>query len=63
MMGFVIPNTASPGKNFGAYQMKVRKIERLTGLNFNPKLPRALADKREVANSGDWPLPGDGKIK
>lgn len=59
MTGFVIPNTSSPGKNFRAYQVKVRDIEQLTGLNFNPVLPRALADKMEVLNSGNWPLPGD----
>ncbi len=61
MTGFVVPNTASPGKDFRTYQVKVRDIEWLTGLNFNPKLPRALADKMEVLNSGNWPLPGDSK--
>lgn len=57
MTGFVIPNTSSPGKNFRIYQVKVREIEKLTGLNFNPNLPRAIADKMEAVNGGDWPMP------
>lgn len=59
MTGFVIPNNATVGKNFRIYQVKVREIEKLTGLNFNPNLPRALADKMEAVNGGDWPMPGD----
>lgn len=59
MTGFVIPNNAVVGKNFRIYQVKVREIEKLTGLNFNPNLPKALADKLEAVNGGDWPMPGD----
>lgn len=59
MTGFVIPNNSSPGKDFRIYQVKVREIERLTGLNFNPNLSRTLADKLEAINGGDWPMPGD----
>lgn len=61
MTAFIIPNTASVGKNFRMYQVKVRDVERSTGLNFNPQLSRSLADNMEVLNSGDWPLPGDKK--
>lgn len=59
MTGFIIPNNSSPGKNFRIYQVKVREIEKLTGLNFNPNLSRAMADKMEAVNGGDWPMPGD----
>lgn len=61
MTGFVIPNTSSPDKNYRVYQVKVREIEKLTGLNFNPNLSRALADKMEAVNGGDWPMPSDKK--
>lgn len=59
MTGFVVPNNSTPGKNFRIYQVKVREIEKLTGLNFNPNLPRAMADKMEAVDGGDWPMPGD----
>lgn len=59
MTGFVIPNSSSPGRKFRNYQVKVREIEKLTGLNFNPNLSRTMADKMEVVNGGDWPMPGD----
>jgi endonuclease G len=59
MTGFIIPNTASVGKDFRVYQVKVRDVERSTGLNFNPQLSRSLADKMEVLNSGSWPMPGN----
>lgn len=61
MTGFVVPNTSSPSRDFRVYQVKVRDVERLTGLNFNPQLSRSLADRMEVLNSGDWPMPGDGR--
>lgn len=61
MTGFVIPNTSAPNKNYRIYQVKVREIEKLTGLNFNPNLSRALADKMEAVNGGDWPTPDDKK--
>jgi endonuclease G len=61
MTGFVIPNNSSLGQNFRSYQVKVREIERLTGLNFNPDLPRKLADEMEAVQGGDWPMPNDRK--
>ena len=59
MTGFVVPNSTSLGKDFRNYQVKVREIEKLTGLNFNPNLARALADKMEAENGGDWIMPGE----
>jgi len=59
MTGFVVPNNSLLGKDFRIYQVKVREIEKLTGLDFNPNLSRALADKMEAANGGDWIMPGE----
>lgn len=59
MTGFVVPNNSLVGRSFGIYQVKVREIEKLTGLNFNPSLSRVLADKMEAVNGGDWVMPGD----
>jgi len=58
MTGFFVPNNTSVGKDFRIYQVKVRTIEKLTGLNFNPNLSRALADKMEAEN-GDWVMPSE----
>lgn len=57
MTGFVIPNNSALGKDFRIYQVKVREVEKLTGLDFNPRLTRALADKMEAVNGGDWVMP------
>lgn len=38
MTGFVVPNSSNPGKDFRIYQVKVREVERLTGMNFNSQL-------------------------
>ena len=57
MTGFVVPNTNNPGKDFRNYQVKVREIEKLTGLNFNSTLSQAEADRLEVVTGGDWILP------
>lgn len=57
MTGFVVPNTNNPGKNFRAYQVKVREVEKRTGLDFNSTLPSAEADKLEVVTGGDWIMP------
>jgi endonuclease G len=57
MTGFVIPNNASPGKDFRSYQIKVREIERKTGLNFNTALSRSDADELEIVKGGDWIMP------
>lgn len=62
MTGFVVPNNSSLGKNFRVYQVKVREIEKLTGMNFNPNLQRAIADKMEAVDGGDWLMPGDRTI-
>lgn len=56
MTGFVIPNEADQGDDPGPFQVSVRHIEGLTGLDFNPELTRADADKLE-ANAGGWLLP------
>lgn len=58
MTGFIVPNTNNPGKDFRNYQVKVREIEKRTGLNFNSLLTSAEADKLEVATGGDWIMPG-----
>jgi len=57
MTGFIVPNTNSPGKDFRNYQVKVREIEKRTGLDFNSLLTSAEADKLEVVNGGDWNMP------
>jgi endonuclease G len=56
MTGFVIPNIASLGRDFGEYQVSVRTIENLTGLDFNPKLNRSESDKLEAGGS-NWLIP------
>lgn len=62
MTAFVVPNNSLIGQSFRIYQVKVREVEKLTGLNFNPDLPRNLADEMEAVKGGDWPMPGDRKI-
>lgn len=57
MTGFIVPNSNSVDKEFRVYQVKVREIERLTGLNFNPALSQADADRMEVVAGGDWIMP------
>lgn len=57
MTGFVVPNTNNPGKDFRAYQVNVREIEKLSGLNFNSQLTQVEADRLEVATGGDWIMP------
>jgi endonuclease G, mitochondrial len=57
MTGFVVPNTSTPGKDLRIYQVKVREIEKLTGLNFNPDLSQVEADKLESITGGDWVIP------
>jgi DNA/RNA endonuclease G (NUC1) len=54
----MVPNTNSPGKDFRNYQVKVREIEKCTGLDFNSALPSAEAAKLEVVTGGDWIMPG-----
>lgn len=64
MTGFVVPNTSTPGKDFRAYQVKVREIEKVSGLNFNSQLTQSEADRLEVTTGGDWIMPSSrGKHK
>ncbi len=56
MTAFVIPNDDQRGEDPRLYQVSVREVERLTGLDFNPVLPRAEADRLE-ANGQAWVLP------
>lgn len=56
MTAFIIPNRADVGDDPGRYQVNVREVERATGLNFNPNLGRADADRLEVGG-GNWMLP------
>lgn len=56
MTAFIIPNRADVGDDPGRYQVNVRDVERATGLNFNPNLGRADADRLEVGG-GNWMLP------
>jgi endonuclease G len=57
MTGFVVPNVTTVSKEFRVYQIKVREIEKLTGLDFNPQLKRSDADKLEAVDGGDWLMP------
>lgn len=56
MTAFVIPNRADLGDDPSRYQVRVRDVERMTGLDFNPSLSRSDADRLESAG-GDWLLP------
>lgn len=56
MTAFVIPNRVDVGDAPEKYQVTVRDVEKLSGLNFNAELDRATADKLEVGG-GDWPIP------
>ena len=56
MTAFVIPNDDQRGEDPRPYQVSVREVERLTGLDFNPVLPRSEADRLE-ANGQAWLLP------
>ncbi len=56
MTAFVIPNDGQRGEDPRPYQMSVREVEKVTGLDFNPQLSRIEADSVEV-NSTSWILP------
>jgi endonuclease G len=56
MTAFVIPNDGQRGEDPRPYQLSVREVEKVTGLDFNPQLSRIEADSLEV-NSTSWVLP------
>lgn len=56
MTAFIIPNRGDVGDDPARFQVNVREVERVTGLNFNPNLARADADRLEVGG-GNWMLP------
>ena len=56
MTAFIIPNLDGQGDDPARFQVSVREVERASGLNFNPELSRADADKMEV-NGGNWIIP------
>lgn len=56
MTAFIIPNRPDVGEDPARYQVRVRDVEHATGLDFNPILSRAEADRVEVAG-GDWLIP------
>ena len=56
MTAFLIPNRHDQGADPARYQVTVRAVEKATGINFNPSLPRAEADRTEVGG-GDWNIP------
>ena len=56
MTAFVIPNDGLQGEEPARFQMSVREVERVTGLDFNPDLSRSEADRLE-ANGVAWVLP------
>lgn len=53
---FLIPNKNGLGDDFSRYQVTIRSIEKVTGIDFNPELPRAEQDRLEV-DGGDWVMP------
>jgi DNA/RNA endonuclease G (NUC1) len=56
MTSFVIPNDDQRGEDPRLYQVSVWEVARLTGLDFNPPLSLAEADRLEV-NGDAWVLP------
>ncbi len=56
MTAFVIPNDGLQGEEPSRFQLSVREVERVTGLDFNPDLSRSEADRLE-ANGDAWVLP------
>ncbi len=56
MTAFIIKNDSHQGDDPAKYQVPVREVERATGINFNPTLSRAEADKQEVGG-GNWVVP------
>jgi DNA/RNA endonuclease G (NUC1) len=56
MTAFVIPNDGLQGEEPSRFQLSVREVERVTGLDFNPDLSRSEADRLE-ANGVAWVLP------
>lgn len=56
MTAFVIPNNNNVGDDFNPYQISVREVEKLSGINFNPTLSKQESDKYEVGG-GDWIMP------
>lgn len=56
MTAFIIPNNDNVGEDYNPYQVTVREVEKVSGLNFNPSLSRSESDKLEVSG-GDWIMP------
>lgn len=56
MTAFIIPNNSHQGDDPARFQVSVRDVEKVTGLNFNPALSRADADRQEVGG-GSWVIP------
>ena len=56
MTAFLIPNDGQRGEDPRPYQLSVRDVEKISGLDFNPQLSRSEADNLEV-NSPSWVLP------
>jgi endonuclease G len=52
---FLIPNQAGLGDDPRPFQVSVRDLERLTGIDFNPTLNRVDADRIELG--GNWMIP------
>lgn len=56
MTAFIIPNRTGQGEDPARFQVSVREVEKATGLDFNPVLARAEADRLEVGG-GNWLVP------
>lgn len=53
---FLVPNRDGLGDDYTRYQVTIRAVEKVTGIDFNPDLPRAEQDRLEVGG-GDWVMP------
>jgi len=55
-IAFIFPNTALPVEDLPKYATTVSAVEKLTGINFMPKLPKEKAKIEKTApDLNKWP--------
>jgi endonuclease G len=54
-IAFIIPNTALPVKDLPKYATTVESVEKLTGINFMPKLLEAKSKVEKTLDLTKWP--------
>jgi endonuclease G len=54
-IAFIFPNTALPVEDLPKYATTVEAVEKSTGINFMPKLPKAKSQVEKTLDLKKWP--------